>query len=56
MKSVWNGLNWQDTAFGGPLVDALESYRAEVEDYGPYNRDKMTPTDDWLVVAVDYHD
>ena len=56
MKSVWNGLNWQKTAFDGPVRDALDTYLAEVEEYVPASRAEITPADDWLVVTVDYHD
>ena len=56
MKSVWNGLNWQKTAFSGYVSDALKEYREVIADYLPVYREKMNPKDDWLVVTVDYHD
>ena len=56
MKSIWKGLNWQDTAFSGYVRDALKEYREALGEYLPVFRDKMDPKDDWLVVTVDYHD
>ena len=56
MKSVWNGLNWQKTAFSGYVSDALKEYREAIAEYLPVYREKMNPQDDWLVVTVDYHD
>ena len=56
MKSIWNGLNWQDTAFSGYVSDALKEYREAIAEYLPVYREKMNPQDDWLVVTVDYHD
>ena len=56
MKSVWNGLNWQDTAFSGYVRDALKEYREAIAEYTPAYREKLNPKDDWLVVTVDYHD
>ena len=56
MKRIWNGLNWQDTAFSGYVRDALKEYREAISEYVPVYREKMNPKGDWLVVSVDYHD
>ena len=56
MKSIWNGLNWQDTTFSGYVRDALKEHREAIGEYVPVYREKMDPKDDWLVVTVDYHD
>lgn len=53
--SVWNGVNYEDTAFDGNVKSCLDGYIAKLERYSEEWREKNTPTADWLVVTVDIH-
>ncbi len=55
LSSFWNGVTWQDTAFNGKVVDGIKEWRKKLEGYKPEYAKRATPTDDWLVVTVDYH-
>ena len=52
---VWNGLNYEDTAWdrtfrgGMALREAASAYSSEAY------RERHTPQEDWLVVTIDYH-
>lgn len=54
-QSLWNGCTHQDTTFDGKVLTAVELVRERVKSGSDEYRDGCTPTDDWLVVTVDYH-
>jgi hypothetical protein len=53
--SIWNGVSWQDTAFDGKVLPAIENYKEKLSRYPLDYAARNTPTDDWLLVTVDYH-
>lgn len=54
-ESTWNGVNFVQAAWDGKLESALEAFKNRLDNYTPEYAAKHTPTDDWLVVTVDYH-
>lgn len=52
---VWNGVNHIDTKWDGTLGGALAMNVAELTHHRPGWAARQTPSDDWLVVTVDYH-
>lgn len=54
-KRQWNGCNHMPIQWDGTLGSALDDYRKSLDSYTPEYAQKFTPTDDWLVVTVDYH-
>ena len=48
--SYYNGVNWSDSKWNGKVVTALKMYDEHVKIFK-----KQVPTEDWLVVTVDYH-
>lgn len=53
--SLWNGVTWQNTTFDGTWACAKALHAKEIALVVEGYRMKYTPTDDWLVVTVDYH-
>jgi hypothetical protein len=53
--TAWNGVNHMKTKWDGTVASALAEYRERIGGYRDDYREKVTPTDDWLVVTVDYH-
>ncbi len=53
--SMYNGVDWVDTAWDKTLPAALALHRKRFEHAKPDYREKVTPGDDWLAVTVDYH-
>lgn len=52
-KSAWNGVSWQDCSWDGSIPKLIEKgARPHAQ---PKWKEANTPTDDWLVVTVDYH-
>jgi hypothetical protein len=52
---TWNGINHQSTMWDSTVASALASYAGKISRYKPEYAEKVTPTDDWLCVTVDYH-
>ncbi len=53
--SMYNGVDWIDTAWDKTLPAALALHRKRFEHSKPEYREKVMPDDNWLVVTVDYH-
>jgi hypothetical protein len=53
--SIWNGVTHVDAKWDGSVLAAIEEHKKRLEDYKPEYIAKASPTDDWLVVTVDYH-
>lgn len=54
-RSVWNGCNHMEVQWDGTFASALALHRDQLAKYHDEYAAKITPTDDWLVVTVDYH-
>lgn len=54
-RSVWNGVNHEDTNFSGKILDGVSMYMEKIDGYTEDFKQKNTPNDDWLVVTVDIH-
>lgn len=54
-SDYWNGCNFVKSAWDGKFESALSEYKQRLSRYSPEYKEKTTPTDDWLVVTVDYH-
>lgn len=53
---LWNGVSWQDATWNGCVRAAIYKWIEEgAKLYEEEYQLKITPTDDWLVVTVDYH-
>lgn len=52
---TWNGVNFVKASWGGEVRLAVEAYENSQAWRGPEYAAKVLPTDDWLVVTVDYH-
>ena len=55
VKSLWNGVTHQDSAWDGTLKTAIEIYKKKIDSYKNDYKEKLTPNGDWIVVTVDYH-
>ncbi len=57
MTRVWNGAAYQQTAWDGILVSALDEYEKHMKMYDPSTTwfEQNKADDDWLTVTVDYH-
>lgn len=53
--SIYNGVNFTDTAWDGKVQTALDLHLERIKSYKDEAREKYTPKPDWLVVTVDYH-
>lgn len=53
--SIWNGTNIQDTTFSGKVLEAIDLHNTNLSRAYSWYREQATPTDDWLVVTLDYH-
>jgi hypothetical protein len=53
--SFWNGVNHVETKWDGTFGGALSMYLDRIANYGAEYQAKVTPTDDWIVVTIDYH-
>lgn len=54
-EDQWNGCNHMPIAWDRTLGDALNQYMEYIGRYREEFRGKYIPTDNWLVVTVDYH-
>lgn len=53
--SQYNGVNFMPVKWDETLSGALDQYREKLANYKAEYREKHMPSDDWLVVTVDYH-
>ncbi len=53
--SKWNGCNHMPIKWDGSIADALTQYRKNLSCCKEEYAAKVTPTDEWLCVTVDYH-
>ena len=53
--SIYNGLNFIDTAWDKKVSTAVEMRKNFMKDAKEPYKTQMMPNDDWLVVTVDYH-
>lgn len=53
--SYWNGVSHNSSGWDGKLDSALYAWSNELASYREDWQEGRTPTDDWLVVTVDYH-
>ena len=54
-KEIWNGATHQKTAWDGTIASALQQLEGTFSHCRPEWVGPRRPTDDWLVVTVDYH-
>lgn len=54
-QTAWNGVTHMPVAWDGIFSSALAMFRDKHSGYKPEYAAKITPTDDWIVVTVDYH-
>ena len=54
-RSIWNGVNHEDTKWDGGVETGIAAYLEKLKSYKTEYAEKRTPKDDWLVVTVDYH-
>lgn len=54
-QEFYNGVSWLSTSWDGTLRSALKMCADLNSRCTPEYADRATPTDDWLVVTVDYH-
>ena len=54
-KMTWNGVSWINSFWDGKVRTALDAWISEVKTYSDDYKKAMTPTDDWLVITIDYH-
>ena len=55
INEIWNGVSFQKTVFDGTLQSALDYHNQRFTNTRDEYRKLNTPTEDWLVVTVDYH-
>ena len=53
--STWNGVNFMNTDWDGRVETAIDSFKKRLENWKEAHRERVTPTDDWIAVTVDYH-
>ena len=54
-QDIWNGCNYERTAWDCTLKHALELHAEDIERCSDAWKLKVSPQPDWLVVTVDYH-
>ena len=54
-KADYNGVSYIDSAWDGTLREALAAHAKRLEGCNPTWIERATPTDNWIVVTVDYH-
>lgn len=54
-SEIWNGCNFEETAWDGTLKHALEKYDKYLEGRTDDFRAARKPTPEWITVTVDYH-
>lgn len=54
-ESLWNGVNFVDSAWQGGIKEALTMYDKRIAHYKPEFQDRHTSKDNWVSVTVDYH-
>jgi hypothetical protein len=54
-RELWTGSNYQEAAWEGGVLDAVELYKRSIDSYREEYKEANTPTDDWWVVTMDYH-
>lgn len=52
---LYNGVNWVKTGWDGTLGEALNAFMEYAERWRDEFKEARIPTDNWLVVTVDYH-
>lgn len=53
--TAWNGCNHMPIDWDGKFSSAVEKYRESLKNYKEEYAAKVSPTDEWLAVTVDYH-
>lgn len=54
-EDFYNGLNYQKTQWDGRVLSAFEKYKEDYKNATDEWSKANLPTDEWLVVTVDYH-
>ncbi len=54
-KDNWNGVSFDESKWDGSLADAIAKHKARAAHYTPAYAEKVTPTDEWIAVSIDYH-
>lgn len=52
---IWNGVTHVDTKWDSKVLTGISEFKERTAGYTEEYRQKRTPSDDWLVVTVDYH-
>lgn len=53
--SIWNGVNFENTAWSGKVKDAVGVYIKYIERFSEEHKAKVTPQSNWICITVDYH-
>ena len=54
-EDFWNGCNHVKSNWDGKVSTAVDIYVGSMKNYKDEYRDRHIPTDDWIMVTVDYH-
>jgi len=54
-ESLWNGVNFVDSAWQGSIKEALTMYDKRTAHYHASYNKAYKPQDNWVSVTVDYH-
>ena len=54
-QKIWNGVGLVPAAWDGKLSSAIEMWKKEAEGWRDEWHKRLIPSEDWLVVSVDYH-
>ena len=54
-RKIWNGVGFIPVAWDGQLSSAIEMWKKEAEGWRDEWHKRLIPSEDWLVVSVDYH-
>lgn len=54
-EDFWNGVSHVKTTWDGTVKSAFGEYTEKLSHYKQEYAKKITPTDEWLLVTVDYH-
>ncbi len=54
-KDNWNGASFDESKWDGSIAEAIEKHKERAKNYRDEYAEKVTPTDDWIAVSIDYH-
>lgn len=54
-RENWNGVSFDESSWDGTIESALEKHRDRAKNYRAEYAERITPTDEWIAVSIDYH-